>query len=69
MITTIQELILELDKIQNDIELSEENIEKLRKSYDNIINEKSTAVQMIKLAFTDNDGYYFTCTKIRYQKC
>ena len=61
-------IVLELDKIQNDIELSEENIEKLRKSYDNIINEKSTAVQMIKLAFTDNDGYYFTCTKIRYQK-
>ena len=23
---------------------------------------------MVKLNFTDNDGYYFVCTKIRYQK-
>jgi len=29
---------------------------------------KQGTLQMVKLGFTDNDGYFFTCTKIRYQK-
>lgn len=61
-------IVSELDKIQNDICILENSIETLRKQYDDIINEKRGDVQMIKLNFTDNDGYFFTCTKIRYQK-
>ena len=60
----------DLDKIQQDIHLLETSIETLRQSFDDILNEKnkSTSLQMVKLGFTDNDGYFFTCTKIRYQK-
>lgn len=60
-------IIEDLDKIQSDILDIENNIETLRKSYDIIINDNSKT-PMIKLGFTDNDGYFFTCTKIRYQK-
>ena len=60
-------IIEDLDKIQRDILDIENNIETLRKSYDIVINDNSKT-PMIKLGFTDNDGYFFTCTKIRYQK-
>jgi DNA mismatch repair protein MutS len=60
----------DLDKIQQDIHLLETSIETLRRRFDDILNEKNkgTSLQMVKLGFTDNDGYFFTCTKIRYQK-
>lgn len=61
-------VVSELDKIQNDIRILEDSIETLRKQYDDMINDKRGDVQMIKMNFTDNDGYFFTCTKIRYQK-
>jgi DNA mismatch repair protein MutS len=61
-------IIVELDKIDNDIKKLEENIEEIRVRFENIINEKRDKSQAIKLGFTDNDGYFFTCTKIRYQK-
>ena len=60
-------IVEDLDKIQNNIHEIENNIEQLKKSYDDTINDKKLA-PMIKLGFTDNDGYFFTCTKIRYQK-
>ena len=62
----------DLDKIQSDIRIIETDIEKLRKSLDDVINEKrngnNAQAQMVKLGFTENEGYYFSCTKIRYQK-
>ena len=61
-------LVEELDKIDNDIKQLEDSIEKIRTIFDNAINEKREKTQNIKLGFTDNDGYFFTCTKIRYQK-
>ncbi len=60
-------VVVDLDKIQSDIESLENDLETLRVKYDTIINDKKSN-QMIKLNFTDNDGYYFVCTKIRYQK-
>lgn len=68
-------VISELDKIKSDITTLEKDLETIRETYDNIIvNEKgsklktSVSSQSVKLGFTDNDGYFFTCTKIRYQK-
>lgn len=58
----------DLDKIQSEIYKIEDAIEQLRKTYNNVINDKSKDVQMVKLGFTDNDGYFFSCTKVRYQK-
>lgn len=64
-------VISELDIIQNNILSIENNIEELRKKYDNKIPRASgienDTAQMLKLGFTDQEGYYFTCTKIRYQ--
>jgi DNA mismatch repair protein MutS len=59
-------VINELDVIQNKILRIENDIEELRKKYDDKI-QRSNQDQMIKLGFTDQEGYYFTCTKIRYQ--
>lgn len=65
-------VVSEIDKIKSDIIDLESNIETIREKYDNIIlSEKpnnKTSTQTVKLGFTDNDGYFFTCTKIRYQK-
>jgi DNA mismatch repair protein MutS len=61
-------VVSDLDKIQNEIYKLEDSIEQLRKAYDNSINEKAKDIQMVKLGFTDNDGYFFSCTKVRYQK-
>lgn len=55
-------LIKELDTIQQNIIDIEANMEKLRHQFESTIN------QPIKINFTDNDGYFFTCTKIRYQR-
>lgn len=60
-------IVVELDKIQLDIKSLEDKLESLRDKYDKLINDKK-GNQMVKLNFTDNDGYYFVCTKIRYQK-
>ena len=56
------DVIKELDVIQNNIKELENKMENIKQEYENIIN------QPIKIGFTDNDGYFFTCTKIRYQK-
>lgn len=57
-------IILELDIIQDKIDKIEEKREDLRIMYNNIIGNNS---QFIKLMYSDNDGYSFTCTKIRYE--
>jgi|UniRef100_A0A6C0ALH5 DNA mismatch repair protein MutS len=57
-----KDVVKELDVIQNNIKDLENSIELLKREYEDIIN------QPIKVGFTDNDGYFFTCTKIRYQK-
>ena len=75
-------VVSDLDKIQSDITKIDQDIEKLRLNFDEIINEKTKSTvtsnkktnqtnnltQMIKIGFTENEGYFFTCTKIRYQK-
>jgi len=60
-------IVQDLDKVQQDIYNIENGIEELRKSYDKYIND-NVKTPMVRLGFTDNDGYFFTCTKIRYQR-
>ena len=59
--------IVELDKIVVKIKHIEETIENIRQGYCNKINEKSNQ-QLIKLEYTDQDGYFMKCTKIRFEK-
>lgn len=59
-------IIPELDTIQNKIVEIEKEREELRLFYDSKINMKKDS-PMIKLMYTENEGYSFTCTKIRYQ--
>lgn len=59
-------IIPELDSIQDKIIDIENKREELRLFYDSKINTK-TDNQMIKLVYTENEGYSFVCTKIRYQ--
>lgn len=59
-------LIPELDIIQDKINEIENKREELRLTYDSIINNKKDN-PMIKLMYTENEGYSFMCTKIRYQ--
>jgi DNA mismatch repair protein MutS len=55
-----------LDEIEDKIVKFEQDIELLRERYDNKINNNKQQ-EFIKLACTDQEGYHFTCTKIRYQ--
>jgi DNA mismatch repair protein MutS len=61
-----QGVIPELDIIQNKITEIETKREELRLFYDTKINSKEDT-PMIKLMYTENEGYSFMCTKIRYQ--
>lgn len=64
-------VVTELDKISDDIHDLESKIEQIRLSYDNILNEDckgKVTNGMVKLSSTDSEGYFFTCTKIRYQR-
>lgn len=58
-------IIPELDTIQDKITDIENKREELRLFYDSKINSKNDN-QMIKLVYTENEGYSFACTKIRY---
>jgi DNA mismatch repair protein MutS len=65
-------IISDLDVIQNKINQLEIEREELRLFYDNLINTKMTTgdketTDFIKLSYTENEGYSFECTKIRYQ--
>jgi DNA mismatch repair ATPase MutS len=57
---------LELDKIVEKIGKIEQSIEDIRQSYERCIND--TSQTMIKLEYTDQDGYFLKCTKIRFEK-
>lgn len=57
--------IPELDTIEDKIDNCEEKIEKIRLQFDKEFGENSN---FIKLDTTDQDGMFFTCTKIRFQK-
>lgn len=59
-------MIKELDTIQLNINKYEKEREDLRVGYDKKINKDKGNVQMVKLVYTENDGYSFVCTKIRY---
>jgi len=59
-------VIPELDAIQNKIIEIENKREELRLLYDMKINQKMD-VPMVKLMYTENEGYSFVCTRIRYQ--
>jgi DNA mismatch repair protein MutS len=61
-----QGVIPELDIIQNKITEIENKREELRLFYDSKINSKED-IPMVKLTYTENEGYSFICTKIRYQ--
>jgi DNA mismatch repair protein MutS len=59
-------VVPELDNIQYKITNIENKREALRLFYDSKINNKQDS-PMIKLMYTENEGYSFICTKIRYQ--
>jgi DNA mismatch repair protein MutS len=54
----------DLDEIVVNIKSTELEIEKLRCSFDKLINIKGA----FKLNSTDQEGYFFTCTKVRFSK-
>jgi DNA mismatch repair protein MutS len=58
--------IKELDIIQDKIKVLENQRETMRIQYNDLI-DKDTNGNMIKLEYTERDGYSFACTKIRYQ--
>lgn len=62
-------IIPELDNIENNIKSIEKDIENIRIFYDEKISEKNVRLQScVKLEYTDQDGYYLSCTKIRFSK-
>lgn len=64
-----KDIVKELDIIQNDIDVIQNDIEKIRKTLEETLGKGNViSTDIIKLNFTDNDGYYFSCTKIRYSK-
>jgi DNA mismatch repair protein MutS len=65
-----KDVIPELDKIELNIKLIEKNIEDIRIFYDKHIHTDTDTQrsQNIKLEYTDQDGYYLSCTKIRFGK-
>lgn len=63
--------IKEIDDIQKKIEKIEINVNDIKNKYEKKINTKDDN-EWIKLGYTEQDGYYFTCTKIRgklLEKC
>jgi len=64
-----KDIIIELDTIQNDINTIQNSIEKIRSVLEESLGKsKGGGTESVKLNFTDTDGYYFSCTKIRYSK-
>lgn len=58
-------VVQELDKISNDInELTSKSFEIVKKKLETICKEINVE-NWLKLTYTDQDGYHFTCTKIR----
>ena len=66
------EIVTELDEITDSIVNIEMEMESLRKNLESKLEKKPNTANsdnnQIKLLYTENDGYYFCCTKIRYTK-
>jgi DNA mismatch repair protein MutS len=58
----------DLDKMQDDVGLSEDLMRELLEVLDNMIHEPNTKGPKIKLKSNRVDGYYFHITKKRYEK-
>ena len=54
-----------LDCINIKIETVEKSVEAMRKEYENMIKKKEDNTEWIKTCYSESDGYYFTCSKIR----
>ena len=61
-------VIVELDEIEQKIKDIESEIESMRMMYDELINENLYTQQFVKIDYTDQDGHFFTCTKLRFEK-
>jgi DNA mismatch repair protein MutS len=61
-------VVKELDEIEDKIKYIEDEIIGLRMKYDTCINENVKDQQFIKIEYTDQDGHFFTCTKLRFEK-
>lgn len=64
-------LIHGLNEIEESVRQIEKDVENLRINYEKLINQKKTddtdktMCDWIKTTYSDQDGYYFVCTKIR----
>lgn len=58
-------VIPELDEIECKIIAINHSIEQRRCYYDNLLKSQDN---MIKLESTDTEGYFFTCTRLRFEK-
>ena len=56
-----------LDEMENKIESYLQEMESMRSYYEKLIKKPSDKGEWIKLAFTEQEGHFFTCTKIRAQ--
>lgn len=59
-----QNNLKDIDKIQNEINDIKARVEQIRQNYERLITNESN---WIKCVYSDQDGYYFTCSKIRTQ--
>jgi DNA mismatch repair protein MutS len=62
-------MIPELDSIEEKISAIESELEKIRSSYESMINKCPKRVEdaFIKMVYVEQEGYMMTCTKIRMQ--
>lgn len=58
-------VINELDNIQQKICETEDQVEIMRKNYEGKIKQGNNNGDWIKTTYTEQDGYFFSCTKIR----
>lgn len=59
--------IKEIDDTESIIQEIESDVENIRKNLDELIPRNQNKGDWIKTSYTDQDGYFFTCTKIRCQ--
>ena len=61
-----ENIVPELNEIENKLVVMETEVENIRSKLDKYIND--TGVPFIRLDSTENDGLFFVCTKIRFEK-
>lgn len=57
--------VVEIDSVSEKIREIENDVETIRKHYEDKIRPEGTMQEWIKTSYTDQDGYFFACTKIR----